>query len=204
MNFWKYVSIGLMIVLIVSILVYIVSWKAGSSLTRNCIVLHAISGSQIVEPVESLYLVTAKLFPVVNTRYATHWSIVAKTTTGYYNISTARYMSIYIYSIAKKDAFHFIDTKWEDLLYILKQYPLNEQQRGVTVYDIALSAMSFYNTDDKLSYSMINHNCQHVAQYILQTFANISKDDPFMVNLKGFALFRKSLGDALIGPKVIL
>lgn len=193
-----------MVSIIISIFVYIISWRAVSALTRNCIVISKVSTSQLMDPVDSLYLVTAKLFPVINTRYATHWSIIAKTANGYFNISTARYMSIYIYPVVKDDAFHFLDTLWNTKLHILKKYSPISTEKPINVYSIALSAMNFYNTDNKLSYSMINHNCQHVAQYIIQTFGKVDKDDPFMVKLKGMALFKKSCSDALRGPKVLL
>ena len=178
----------------------------GSSLTRNCFVINDLTLEDLTSNVVAMYLVTAKLFPIVNTRYATHWSVVIETKRGYYNISTARYMSIYIYPIKRDGAYYFIGSKWENKLYTLKRYALNGEYRdkGLTLYDVAQAAMRYYNRDDKSKYGMMSHNCQHVAQYIISTFGDISNDDPLMRCRKGFELFKASIADAIYGPKIII
>ena len=64
-------------------------------------------------------------------------------------------------------------------------------------------AMEFYNKDDSMKYSMINHNCQHVAQYIISTYGKVDKDDKLMSNFKGLELLSQSITDALRGPKIM-
>ena len=204
MGFWKYLSITMLVLLVVGIIACRASWNTGVELTRNCIVIMSVDKEELNAPVIGLYLVSSKLFPLVNTRYATHWSVVAETNKGYYNISTARYMSIYIYPAIREDSYHFISSRWDGSLYTLNQYAVKPTNEKFSVYDIARSAMNYYNHDDKSSYSMINHNCQHVAQYIISTFGVVDDDDRYMVNMKGMELFWKSIKDAIYGPKVLL
>lgn len=206
MHFWRYLSAGLLVVIIIGIIIHSMDMHTGSSLTRNCFVINDLTLEDLTSNVVAMYLVTAKLFPIVNTRYATHWSVVIETKRGYYNISTARYMSIYIYPIKRDGAYYFIGSKWENKLYTLKRYALNGEYRdkGLTLYDVAQAAMRYYNRDDKSKYGMMSHNCQHVAQYIISTFGDISNDDPLMRCRKGFELFKASIADAIYGPKIII
>lgn len=205
MEYWKYIGVCLGILIIISVFVYVTSWKSGTVLTKNHLVITRITFSQLNEPIEELYLTGSKLFPVVNAIYATHWSVVVKTASGYFNITTARYMCVYLYPVTKRDAFHFIDSIWNDILHIIKEYKPNKAALTTNIYEIASDALTYYNTDTKASYSILNNNCQHVARYIIETFGDITKEsDPFMIKYMGAALFKKGWFDAIKGPKVLL
>ena len=147
----------------------------------------------------------AKLFPIVNSHLSGHWSVVVETPRGFFNVSTARYMSVYVYQVFKNGSFYFNSSRWEDKLYILKRYSLKDEyiNKPITVYDIAHSALEFYNKNDSLDYSMINHNCQYVSQYIITTFGKVNDDDKLMLNFKGLPLMSKAINDVLCGPKII-
>ena len=206
MRLWKDILIACLVITVIALISHYMDKRTGSKLTRNCLVICSnLTIKQLTAPVTGLYLVMTKLFPIVNSYLSGHWSVVAETTHGYFNISTARYMSIYIYRIFKNDLFYFNSSRWEDPLYILKKYQLNDNHKDkpVTVYDIAKNAMEFYNKDDSMKYSMINHNCQHVAQYIISTYGKVDKEDKLMTNFKGLELLSKSMTDALRGPKIM-
>jgi glycosylphosphatidylinositol transamidase (GPIT) subunit GPI8 len=180
--------------------------RTGTRLTRNCIVTGSdLTIDDLTAPVIELYLIMTKLFPVVNSQLTGHWSVIAKTPKGYFNISTARYMSIYIYRVTKENMFCFKSNRWEDKLYVLKKYQLNDnyKDKPVTIYDIAKHAMDFYNKNDKMKYSLIDNNCQHVAQYIVSTYGKVDKDDKLLNNLKGLRLLYHSITDAVHGPKIM-
>ena len=107
MKLWKALTAGLITVIIISVIVFNLDWKIGSNLTGGCLVLDSMSMRQLNAKVKSLYLVSAKLFPIVNSCYTGHWSVIVKTDIGSFNISTARYMSIYVYPVYKHDIFSF-------------------------------------------------------------------------------------------------
>ena len=206
MRLWKDILIACLVITIIVLISHCMDKRTGSKLTRNCLVIGSeLTIKQLTAPVTGLYLVMTKLFPIVNCHLSGHWSIVAETPNGYFNISTARYMSIYVYRVVKNGLFYFNSSRWEDTLYILKKYPLNDNYRDkpVTVYDIAKRAMDFYNKDNSMKYSMINHNCQHVAQYIISTYGKVDEDDTLMSNFRGLELLSRSITDALRGPKII-
>ena len=205
MGFWKYLSISLLVLMVVSIIANRVSYRACSAHMRDCIIVNGVSNVALNAPVKRLYLATAKLFPIVNSITTMHWSVIAETDIGFINISTSRFMTIYLYPVTRDGTYYFNTFKWEPILYMLKRYEMNSAIDGpVTPYMLARSALNFYNTDDKLSYSIINHNCQHVSQYIIKTFAEIDEKDEYLTNHCGYELFKRSLKDALNGPKAML
>jgi hypothetical protein len=183
------------------------NWRIGSNLTKGCIVIDdSISTRRLNAKIESLYLVTSKLFPIVNSRYTSHWSVIVKTDMGLFNITTARYTSIYIYPVYKGDIYHFDGGgKWESRFYILKQYPVKDKyvESPVTLYDVALTAMKFYTNGGNASYSVINHNCHHVSQYIIRKFGKADPMDELLVKYEGKPLILKSISDAVSGSKIM-
>lgn len=205
MRLWRDILIACLVITLIAIVSHYIDKRIGSKLTRNCIIIDDLTAQQLMAPVTGLYLIMAKLFPIVNSHLSGHWSVVVETPKGFFNISTARYMSVYIYRLFKDGSFYFNSCRWEDKLYILKKYSLKDEykDRPVTVYDIAHSAMEFYNKNDMLAYSMINHNCQHVAQYIINTFGRVDKDDKLMLSFKGLQLMSRAVSDALCGPKIL-
>ena len=205
MEYWKYIGVCLGILVIISVFVYVTSWKSGTILTKNHLVISQVNFSQLSERIEALYLTGSKLFPIINALYTTHWSVVVKTASGYFNITTARYMCVYLYPVTKRDAFRFEDSIWTDTLHVIKEYKPNKACLTTNIYDIASSALTCYNTATKSSYSMLNNNCQHIARYIIETFGETTEeDDPFMIKYMGTALFKKGWFDAIKGPKVLL
>lgn len=205
MGLWKNIVIGFLIIIIICLIAHVVDKRIGSHLTRDCLVIGNLTAKQLTEPVTALYLVTAKLFPVVNSSLMGHWSVIVETNRGYFNISTARYMSIYLYRVYKENAYYFSSNRWEDRLYILKKYMIKDEytKNPISVYDIATRAMNFYNKDNKRNYNVLNHNCQHAAQFIINTFGISGTDDILMIHNKGVALLKNSLKDTLKGPKIM-
>ena len=206
MRLWKDILIACLVIIVIALISHCMDKRTGSRLTRNCLVICSdLTIEQLTAPVTGLYLVMTKLFPIVNSHLSGHWSVVAETAKGYFNISTARYMSIYVYRIFKNGVFYFNSSRWEDTLYILKKYRLNDNHidKPVTIYDIAKRAMEFYNKDDNMKYSVINHNCQHVSQFVISTYCKVDEDDKLLNNLKGLELLSCSITDALRGPKII-
>ena len=114
-------------------------------------------------------------------------------------------MSIYIYRVTKENMFYFNSSRWENKLYILKKYQLNSNHADnpVTIYNIARHAMDFYNKNDKMKYSLVDNNCQHVAQYLISTYGKVDKDDKLMNTFKGLELLSRSITDAINGPKIM-
>ena len=206
MRLWKDILIACLVITVIALVSYCMDKRTGTRLTRNCIVMSSdLTIDDLAAPVIELYLIMAKLFPVVNSQLTGHWSVAVKTPKGYFNISTARYMSIYIYRVTKENMFCFNSARWEDKLYILKKYQLNDNYRDkpVMIYDIARYAMDFYNKNDKMKYSLIDNNCQHVAQYIVSTYGKVDKEDKLLNNLKGLRLLYHSITDAVHGPKIM-
>jgi hypothetical protein len=172
---------------------------------RDCIVINGISNALLNAPVKRLYLATAKLFPVINSISTMHWSVVVETDLGYVNISTSRFMTIHLYQAMRDGPYYFIPFKWERKLFTLKSYPLkNTVDDSITPYTIARSALDFYNKNDKLSYSIINHNCQHVSQFIIKFFGDFKEDDVFLTKCSGYELIKRSIKDAINGPKAMI
>jgi hypothetical protein len=205
MHLWKDILISCLVITVIALVSHCMDKRTGSRLTRNCLVISSdLTIDDLNSPVIELYLIMAKLFPVVNSQLTGHWSVVAKTPKGYFNISTARYMSIYIYPVDRDGAYYFIPRKWEHKLYTIGHYALKNTDGPVNIYDIARSAMEFYNTNDRLTYNIAKHNCQHVAQYIIRTFCIIDEKDPHLIDVKGLELFKKSIMDVLRGPKVLI
>lgn len=205
MGFWKYLSICLLVVIIVSIISNGFAGHMCSRHIRNCIVTNGISNAALNAPVKRLYLATAKLFPILNSVSTMHWSVIAETDIGFINISTSRFMTMYLYPVTRDGTYYFIPFRWEPRLYMLKRYDINDKLDGpITAYTIARTALSFYNMDNKLSYSIINNNCQHVSQFIIKTFGKTEEDDEFVMKHSGYELFKRSLKDALNGPKAMI
>ena len=206
MHLWKDILIACLVITVIALISHCMDKRTGSRLTRNCLVISSdLMIDDLNSPVIELYLIMAKLFPVVNSQLTGHWSVIAKTPKGYFNISTARYMSIYIYRVTKESMFYFKSARWEDKLYVLKKYQLNNNPRDkpVTVYGIARNAMNFYNKDDNMKYSLIDNNCQHVAQYLISTYGKVDKDDKLLNSFKGLKLLSRSITDAINGPKIM-
>ena len=134
-----------------------------------------------------------------------HWSVVVETDIGFVNISTSRFMTIHLYQAMRDGPYYFIPFKWESRLYMLKSYPLKNSIDGpITPYTIARTALDFYNKNDKLSYSLINHNCQHVSQFIIREFGDYEEDDVFLAKCSGYELIKRSIKDVLNGPKAMI
>lgn len=205
MGFWKDLSICLLIVIIIGIISHEVSRRTCSHYMRDCISINGLSNAILNAPVKRLYLAAAKLFPIINSISTTHWSVVVETDLGYVNISTSRFMTIHLYQVMHNGPYYFIPLKWERRLFTLKSYSLKNSIDGpVTPYTIALSALDFYNKNDKLSYSLINHNCQHVSQFIIKEFGDFEEDDAFLTKCSGYALIKRSIKDAFNGPKAMI
>lgn len=205
MGFWKNLSICLLVLMIVSIIAHEVSYRVCSAYMHDCIVINGVSNIALNAPVKRLYLATAKLFPILNSISTMHWSVIAETDIGFVNISTSRFMTVHLYPVVRDGPYYFIPFKWEPRLYMLKRYELNNAIDGpVTPYTIARTALNFYNANDKLSYSIVNHNCQHVSQFIIKTFGKVDEDDTYLTKHCGYELFKRSLKDALNGPKAML
>ena len=205
MGFWKHLSICLLVIAIVSIVANEVSWHACSECMRDCIVINGVSNVALNTPVKRLYLVTAKLFPILNSVSTMHWSVIVETDIGFINISTSRFMTIYLYPVTRDGSYYFIPFRWEPKLYMLKRYELNDKLNGpVTPYTIARVALEFYNMDNKLSYSIIKNNCQHVSQFIVKTFGKTEGGDEYLTKHSGYELFKRSIKDALNGPKAMI
>ncbi len=206
MHLWKDILIACLVITVIALVSHCMDKRTGSRLTRNCLVISSdLTIDDLNSPVIELYLIMAKLFPVVNSQLTGHWSVVAKTPRGYFNISTARYMSIYIYRVTKESMFYFKSSRWENKLYVLKKYQLNNNHgdKPVMVYDMARHAMDFYNKDDRMKYSIIDNNCQHVAQYLISTYGKVDKSDKLINNFKGLDLLSRSITDAINGPKIM-
>ncbi len=205
MGFWKVLSICLLVIMIVSIIANEVSYRVCSAYMRDCIIINGVSNVALNAPIKRLYLATAKLFPILNSISTMHWSVIAETDIGFINISTSRFMTVHLYPVVRDGSYYFIPFKWEPRLYMLKRYELNSEfDRPLTPYTIARSALNFYNANDKLSYSIVNHNCQHVSQFIIKTFGKVDEDDEYLMKHRGYELFKRSLKDALNGPKAML
>lgn len=185
--------------------VYSVDKRVGSRLINNTLVICGLTAEQLSAPVTNLYLITSQIFPIVNARLTGHWSVIAETSNGYFNISTSRYMSVYIYPAFKNNAFCFSTSRWESSLPILKKYKIKDiySENPVTVYDIASKSLNFYSKGGTVAYSLTNNNCQQVAQFIITTFGAVDKDDPLMTYSKGLTLFGHAVNDALRGPKIM-
>lgn len=205
MGFWKALSICLLVIIIVGIITHAVSEHTCTQYMRDCIVINGLSNAILNAPVKRLYLATAKLFPIINSISTTHWSVVIETDLGYVNISTSRFMTIHIYPVSRDGPYYFIPFKWEPKLFTLKSYPLkNTVDSSITPYTIARTALDFYNKNDKLSYSLINHNCQHVSQFIIKAFGDYEEDDVFLTRCSGYELIKRSIKDTLNGPKAMI
>ena len=205
MGFWKILSISLLVILIVSVIANEVSFRVCSSYMRDCIIINGVSNVALNSPVKRLYLATAKLFPILNSISTMHWSVIVETDIGFVNISTSRFMTVHLYSVTRDGPYYFIPFKWEPRLYVLKRYELNGAiDKTLTPYTIARSALCFYNANNKSSYSLINHNCQHVSQFIIKAFGDVDEDDEYVMNHSGYELFKRSIKDALNGPKAMI
>lgn len=205
MRLWRDIVIACLIVIVIAMISYSVDKRVGYKLINNTLVICGLTAEQLSAPVTSLYLITSQIFPIVNARLTGHWSVIAETPKGYFNISTSRYMSVYIYPAFKSNAFGFSTSKWESNLPILKKYKIKDiySEKPVTVYDIASKALDFYSKGGTVTYSLTNNNCQQVAQFIITTFGSVDKDDPLMAYSKGLSLFGHAVNDALRGPKIM-
>ena len=206
MHLCKDILIACLVITIIGLIAYYLDKRTGTRLTSNCFVIGSdLTIDDLTAPVIELYLIMAKLIPVVNSHLTGHWSVIAKTTKGYFNISTARYMSMYIYRVTKESMFHFKSSRWEDKLYILKKYQLkdNHGDKPVTIYDMTQLGIDFYNKNNNMKYSLFDNNCQHVAQYLISTYGKVDKDDKLIRNFKGLKLLSQSITDAINGPKIM-
>ena len=206
MGFWKNISICLLTIIVLGIITYEAATRECLYYMRDCIVVNGLSNVALNSTVKRLYLVTAKLFPIVNSITTMHWSVIVETDTGFVNLSTSRFMTVHLYPVIRDNPYYFIPFKWEPKLYTLKCYQLKDDMKDkrLTPYTIAKSTLNFYNTNDKLSYNLFKHNCQHVSQYIIKTFANVEENDAFIMKHSGYELFKRSIKDALNGPKAMI
>lgn len=205
---WKKIVFGVVLLLfVISMVVVLTNNHMALDLIKDCIVIGRLTPEQLSLPVTSMYLVSAKLFPIINSCYSMHWSVIVETPNGFFNITTSRYLAIYIYQVGTPhDKFTFKSGRWEDTLYILKHYQLRDEfkQKPPTVYETALVAMEYYNKNDRMKYSPVNHNCQHVAQYIINSFCMFDENDPFLRTVKGNAMIKKLINDTFTGPKIMI
>lgn len=204
---WKNIFIDVVIlILVITIIVVSTCNATAMKHTRNCIVIGRLTAEQLMLPVTGLYLVSVKLFPIINSCYSMHWSVVVSTPKGYFNISTSKYMAIYIHQVTTYDKFKFVSDRWENDLYVLKQYQLREEfkEKPPTVYGVACAAMDYYNKDNRMKYNPFNHNCQHTAQFIIESFGEYSADDPMLCTVRGSSMIKKLINDTFTGPKIMI
>ena len=204
---WKtytlYTFGAIIVILTVSLIVFIVSWKSGCHLTKNCLVINDVTPEQLNENVNAIILVTSKLFPVVCTTYTSHWSIVCETDKGYYNISTARYMSISVTKVTERNPYEFMDERWDTKLNYQKKYHVS---MPVTIIGMMYAMLKEYcNNGMRSKYSIINHNCHHAVIDTIKKYAVIrEEDDKYLDKLKGLKLIKTSMKDAFVGPSADL
>lgn len=201
-RFWQYLSYCLFGLIILSIIIYAVSWKSGSILTRDCLVINRIPSKLLNEKCVELKLVSSKLFPFVNSLYTTHWSVVIVTDSGKnISVSTGRYLSIFVSEVCKINNYRYHDAHWNIDLIPMKVYKID---KDVTLYDLSLHALKFYNKNKDSSYSAINHNCHHVVQYLIKEFCKVDKDDKFIKEYRGGDMMKKCVSDVFTGSKVFV
>lgn len=235
MGIWKIALIGLLTLILISVIVYHIRLEMLSKLLRGCIVIDEsickITDKELSQNVTEIYLCYSKLILSMNTQYTSHWSIIAKTSTGYYSISSSSYMAMFISKCYKKNikederskftsanarvdekknknsrtknigSFIFFDSRWMINYIPEKLYTLKTE---IKLYNLTRDFCKYLIENHRGKYSLLNHNCHQVTSYIIKKYCNYSEDDKFIAALSGKKLVKAGIADVLTGPKVLV
>lgn len=190
-------SILLLITLFIAIFEYI-EYHIKYYLRNAIIIKDNITADLLNKVIDNIYLIHTSIYPMFNSKYSSHWSIVVSIKddfdiTRYIYITSTRYNGILLYeAILTKDNKFFIK---EDSYYlnIMQKY---EPITFITVYDLSTDFLKFINTDN---YKPFSHSCQHSTSYIIKKYV---KD--YNINDINTLSTKHILSDVIIGPKIYI